>query len=57
MNLLIILVVLFASLALFVTIAKGTKPPSEEFIAKVRPWLFPLITLSLVIALISHWMK
>ncbi|RMA78863.1 hypothetical protein [Umboniibacter marinipuniceus] len=57
MNLLIILVVLFASLALLVTITKGTKPPSDQFIAKVRPWLFPLIMLALVIALISHWMK
>ncbi|WP_298633866.1 hypothetical protein [uncultured Umboniibacter sp.] len=57
MNLLIILVVLFASLALFVTIAKGTKPPSEKFVAKIRPFLYPLIMLSLVIALLSHWMK
>jgi hypothetical protein len=57
MNLLIILVVLFASLALLVTITKGTKPPSDEFLAKMRPWLYPLIMLSLVIALISHWMK
>ena len=55
MNLLIILVVLFAALALFVVITQGTRPPSDEFVAKVRPWLYPLIMLTLVLALLRHW--
>jgi cadmium resistance protein CadD (predicted permease) len=56
MQLLILLLVLFAALALLVVLGERfARPPSPEQLARLRRWLLPLVGALLVLSLVDYY--
>jgi uncharacterized membrane protein YfcA len=57
-NLVLLLLLIFAGVALMVVIGQRfAKPASPEQMRKLQRWLIPLIGLSLVLSVVTHYMQ
>ena len=57
-NLLLLLLLIFGGVALMVVIGQRyAKPANPEQMRKLQRWLIPLIGLSLVLSLVTHYIE
>jgi len=55
-QLLLVLLVLFAAIALLVVLGERyARPPGPEQLARLRRWLVPLVGALLVLSLVDHY--